>query len=317
MNRPYLATGILLASLLIPTAAQSATFTQIVSFGDSLSDLGRASTATFGQVPPYSQGNGRFSNGAIWLEYLAGIVGLPVNPATNFAIGGATTGTVNTIKPILPPNLPTINAFNGLEDQINSFISDPNPADPNALYTIWAGANDYVGEGQTNPAIPVGRLVTDVRLLAQKGAKNILIANLPNLGELPVTNNTPNSAPLNLLTQANNGGLSQGLNGLRPSLPSDVKLTLLDINSLFNSVQANPGNYGFLDATNGCLLIACTNPNQFLFWDTLHPTTQGHQIIGQFAAQALGIPEGSMVFGLLTIGFLGLGGLTRKRQSNS
>jgi thermolabile hemolysin len=70
----YLIIGglIIAASLAAPVRAIAATFSQLVVYGDSLSDLGRAATATGGAFPPYGAAtNGRFSNGPIWVEYLA------------------------------------------------------------------------------------------------------------------------------------------------------------------------------------------------------------------------------------------------------
>ena len=43
--------------------------------------------------------------------------------------------------------------------------------------------------------------------LAGVGAKNILLANLPDLGQLPATRTSANSASLSALTQAHNQGL--------------------------------------------------------------------------------------------------------------
>src|SRR5215217_7794985 len=68
------------AALALMTSSTQAmlAFDHVVVFGDSLSDAGNA---------------GRFTNGPVWVEYLAQKLGLPLNPAraggTNFAVGGA------------------------------------------------------------------------------------------------------------------------------------------------------------------------------------------------------------------------------------
>src|SRR3954470_5215942 len=78
-------------------------FTNMVVFGDSLSDIGNVSQATPFLTQPKTPGpyywNGRFSNGPAYAETLAAGLGLPalVNSAsggTNYAYGGAlTTGS--------------------------------------------------------------------------------------------------------------------------------------------------------------------------------------------------------------------------------
>ena len=245
MKKSLIIGGLILASSLFPIRAIAATFSQIVVYGDSLSDLGRAATATSSlpaqlKFPAYTNGSGRFSNGSIWVEYLADQLGIATNPNTNFAIGGATTSSVN-IGQSLSPN------FVGIQTQVNN-----NPiSDPDALYVIWGGANDYLGGVTTNPSIPVGNLTNEIATLIGNNAKNILVVNLPNLGELPSTRNTSNSASLDTLTQLHNAGLAASINTLSTT-NSSVNLKLLDVNSLFNQAIGNPSSLGFTNVTDGC-----------------------------------------------------------------
>ena len=62
------------------SGAQQREFDTITVFGDSLSDTGNAAGA-------------RFSNGPVWVEYVARHFGLSVDPVsgggTNYAVGGA------------------------------------------------------------------------------------------------------------------------------------------------------------------------------------------------------------------------------------
>ena len=105
--------GLLLSCLLpLPVLAQSTEGINI--FGDSLVDNGNAFKATGGLVPPSPPYfNGRFSNGPVWVEGFSTELKLPAGTTNNFAVGGATSGTGNTINVALP----------GLTTQLNGFYS--------------------------------------------------------------------------------------------------------------------------------------------------------------------------------------------------
>jgi phospholipase/lecithinase/hemolysin len=316
MKRFLVIGGLIMAASLVPVKAMAATFSQLVVYGDSLSDLGRAAAATNSlpaesKFPAYADGGGRFSNGSIWVEYLATRLDVAANSNTNFAIGGATTGTVNIGQPLSP-------SFIGIQTQVaNNSIGDPA-----ALYVIWGGANDYIFGGITNPAIPVGNLTGEINTLISRGATNILIPNLPNLGALPSTRNLGSTAiGLNNLTAVHNAGLATAIDNLSSANPT-VNLRLLDVNSLVNQVAANPSSFGFTNVSDGCLLVGCNTAttdlsNNFLFWDDLHPTTAAHQLIGDLAFQTVSptaVPEPMTLIGSL-MAFSSALALKRKLKS--
>ena len=91
----------LFGAALMATPAQAQKYDKIVVFGDSLSDNGNL--ALFGAAPPPPYSDGRFSNGDVWVQQL-GFGELNsfgnVNGSTDFAFGGAETGTQT-----LPPGL--------------------------------------------------------------------------------------------------------------------------------------------------------------------------------------------------------------------
>ncbi|HEY9649735.1 MAG TPA: SGNH/GDSL hydrolase family protein [Coleofasciculaceae cyanobacterium] len=341
MNKTILTTGLCLFSCLLPLKATAATFSQMFVFGDSLSDTGNVfnlTSAALGVgIPPTPYFQGRFSNGDNWIDYLAEDFGLNPIPVTtlvpsafptqgiNFAFGGATTGEANTIDPVLPGLEQQIVSFKGLLAQTNQ------TADPNALYIVWAGANDYLGGGIQDPTVPVTNLSTAIADLAAVGARNILVANLPNLGMLAGTNNTPVSSGLNVLSGLHNSGLSTALNNLEQILSPEVNLISLDINSLFAQAIANPGDFGFTNVTDACLtdytitippdtdFNVCDNPNEHLFWDDIHPTAATHRYIADLALETLNsepqksVPEPASVLGLFAIGVFGAGSMLKRQ----
>lgn len=111
--------------------------TGIVSFGDSLSDVGNTSIGSGGSQPAptadYYQG--RFSNGPVWVESLAKDLGVPVPTAslaggTGYAFGGAQTGYgTTTVAGAQVPNIGT---------QIAMYLGAGNLPSPTQLFTIWA-----------------------------------------------------------------------------------------------------------------------------------------------------------------------------------
>ena len=287
MKRFSIVCGLIIAASLVPVRAIAATFNQIVVYGDSLSDVGRfyaASNRTIPQSPPYS--NGRFSNGPIWVEYLATKLGIPSNPSSNFAVGNAKTDS--------HPQAATLGLL-GIQQQIDSTPSFNNPGD---LYVLWGGANDYLDlTNPSTPSVTVGNLTRQIDTLIGRGAKNILVPNLPNLGQLPSTRTSPAAGPLSAATQAHNIGLAKSISDLSVKYPT-VKLNLLDVNSLFSTASSA----GFTNVTDKCISSPGCTPDTYLFWDEIHPTTAGHRLLGDLAFSVVSptaVPEPMTMLGSL------------------
>ncbi len=286
----------------LPKAAFSASlsaqnFDALYVFGDSFSDDGNVFKYTGGSTPlspPYFEG--RFSNGPVWVEYLANKLG---TTSTNFAYGGSSTGIGNAVIPEVP--LP------GLLTQTKLFTQANPNADANALYTVWAGANDYLFGGVTDPTVPLNNLSTAVTSLYTAGARNIMVVDLADMGKFPARRvNSEISSSLNALTEAHNSGLAATLDYLSQQKP-DINIIPLDVNSLFNRAIAAPTKFGFTNVTDSCLIgvVVCDNPNEYLFWDDSHPTTTAHKLIGELAFSALKpepVPEPSAGLPVLLIG---------------
>jgi phospholipase/lecithinase/hemolysin len=123
------------------------------------------------------------------------------------------------------------------------------------------------------------------------GGKMFMVANLPLLGELPATNTLPDAQRLALdqLTLAFNGGLSAELNQLQSSL--GVTIYQPDINSAFQQMIADPAAFGLTNVTTSALADGVLSGQGYLFWDTVHPTTQVQARIGNLASEM--VPEPS------------------------
>ncbi|MEH1835756.1 MAG: SGNH/GDSL hydrolase family protein [Nostoc sp.] len=312
MQKQILTTGFFLLSLIFPLKVLAQNYDEIYVFGDSFSDTGNVFNTTKGAVPPSpSYFSGRFSNGPVWVEYLASDLGLTFNPNTNFAFGGATTGFKNIGLSTLP----------GLQQQINSFTTANPSADPNSLYILWAGVNDYLDyffQSTPNPTQTVTNLSTAVKSLAAVGARDIMVLNLPNLGKFPVTGgNSQVSSLLSTFTSKHNSSLATNLKLLSQELNPNINIIPVDVNSLFNRIITEPEEFSLTNGTDSCIgdspvvpievtiqPVICM-PDKFLFWDEVHPTTAAHKLIGELAFSALEplpVPEPSTVLGVLAFG---------------
>ncbi len=294
----------------------------IVSFGDSLSDGGNASIATFGAVPgtgyatrtvagvPFPVGyftNPQFAGGPVgtWVDQLAAKLGLP-DPApalgpfggTNFAIGSAQTGNASP---------------QDMANQIALFLlSNGGVAPSGALYTLWGGANDILN-GQ-NPLTAADNVASEIAALAAAGGKNFIWLNLPDLGNIPAFIGNPLlAAGANAASQAFDAEWAARLAGLQAA---GINVVGVDIETLFNAIEANPSAHGLSNVTTPCALTPNCNPNTALFWDIEHPTTAGHALVADLAyTDAFApVPEPS-TFVLVGTSIAGLAGALRRRSA--
>lgn len=264
----------LLLVLLCPPAAQAETFGSIVVFGDSLSDNGNVFELTGGTLPdPVHYYQGRCSNGPVWVEYLAQQLNL-TGQLVDEAYAGATTGG----------EMPTP----GLKRQVATYVAAGSvPQD--ALYIVWAGANDYF-DGGSDYIAAVANIFNALQTLTAAGAQHVLVANLPNLGATPRMNG---SAATYNAALAYTTSFNLALKMTLDSFPTDpaVQLYLLDVCSLFEAFGANPERYGFTDVRNISpqLGVSFNNSEGYLFWDDVHPTTEAHALLATAATAMLNL----------------------------
>lgn len=299
---------------------------KMIVFGDSLSDNGNlfSLTSEFHNIisqfpilpkdPPYF--HGRFSNGSVWVEYLAQILNVPL---LDFAYGGAwVEGTMNAGF-TLPFSL-------GM--QVNMYmmhtVTDPDPHKSNHLYIIWAGGNDYTeGRHHLNQSTTntVSVIKDQIDWLIYVGASNFLILNLPDLSKTPevVARGADFVREVQQLITLHNEKLAEMIAAEKQKYPN-VKFILVDVMSYSKELIAHADQYGFKNVTDACyngkyflpkemqqllspnlsqnltnntsLRVAyltslikakdnaiCAQPDTYLFWDHIHPTRVVHMLL--------------------------------------
>jgi phospholipase/lecithinase/hemolysin len=302
-----------LAGVLFTSTAAAQPFDRLVIFGDSLSDpgnhfvvFGETSHQPFAPIPdaPYAIGGHHFSNGRTWAERLAGDLNLPPSgkPAlrvpsvfTNYAVGRA---RARAGAPVFP--------FYDLGTQVSLFLSDfGGSAPPDGAYAIWIGSNDLNDAlsalfadptGETSMEIiqaAVEAVAGSIQTLWASGARTFVILNVPNLAITPFVRSLGPEAQFaaTQLSAAYNTALMGVLTALQP-LPGIV-FVRLDINALFDEIVATPEAVGLANVEDACLTFGvrggalCSHPDSYLFWDGIHPTEAGHDIVATAARRVL------------------------------
>src|ERR1051325_11024734 len=260
--------------------AKDVPFNRIVVLGDSLSDTGNFFELSGGFPPaPYLQG--RASNGRLWVEYLADDFGITASDMDNLAFFGATTSSININDGLGGQDFP------GLREEVEALLSqNPTGLDPDALYILWIGANDFFVYFQTGgdptPMIVtgVGNTVAAVQRLAAAGARPILVANVPDIGLTPFAISSGSAPLVTQLAAAYNNALSGALASLANA---GIPTIQLDAFATFQGIVEYAQMIGFTNVTDAFLPAMEGDVSEFLFWDNVHPTTRAHQVLAEVA----------------------------------
>ena len=261
---------------------------------------------------PYARGGHHFSNGATWVEKFAQGRGLvaDVGPAfqskagnaRNYAVGGA-----RAIDYQDRVNLP---------QQVQFFLADVGQsASPDALYVIEMGSNDlrdalvayftvFLATGsQTQAAAAANAVVSsalngiaqNIQALYSLGARKFLVWNAPRIDLVPAVRALgPGAmAVAGSLVDGFNQGLAQNVlsSAALGALPG-IQIAQMDISGRMGAIIQSPASFGLTDVTDPCVTpntppYACLQPDDYFFWDGIHPTKVVHGMISQLAADTL------------------------------
>jgi phospholipase/lecithinase/hemolysin len=181
-------------------------------------------------------------------------------------------------------------------DQVNFYLaSHPGTLPSNALYVFWGGANDiFTG---ASPSTAVANISANISTLYADGAREFLWLDMPPLGDTPNGIDLGETMALNLLSQDYNSDWLATIALLDADDPG-IKIVGVDVYALVLAMLADPSAYGFVNTDTPAQGLS-VDPNTYLFWDGVHPTTMAHYWVANLAYDDLNTPElpASLLFG--------------------
>ena len=288
---------------------------QIVSFGDSLSDVG-----TYAPIASVV-GGGRFTTnpGQVWTQDVAQYYGdtltaaftidlaheLKAQGGLGYAEGGSTVATPANQSQFLTDVIGNIEM--PVNQQISSYLSAHGNFNSNQLVLVWAGANDVLRAGSpptanTTVQTAATTLAQLVGQIVQNGATHVVVVNVPNIGLSPDgIKSADGGANFTQLSQLFNATLNaalqaNGLQGKVIQIDSYTWTTQTIQNyqangfTVSNTAQAcdpvkTPHDTSLL--CSRATYVASNADQTYMFADTLHPTTRMHALFAQYVEQQL------------------------------
>lgn len=151
--------------------------------------------------------------------------------------------------------------------------------------------------------------------LMQAGARRFVIMGVPHIGEIPRVVKTGDREILNTAVDVHNERLRHRIKEWQQIYP-DANFLFIDMNEYLQRILNHPENYGFTNTTDACLDVklpmyhvfnhspfannfvlryvqvlhyrdqhfaageknyhVCNQPERYLFWDEIHPSTRAH-----------------------------------------
>ncbi|WP_158527222.1 SGNH/GDSL hydrolase family protein [Pelagibaculum spongiae] len=290
-----------------------ASINKLVIFGDSLSDNGTLRQLTSTQPQPAPE---FFSNGPVWPNYLSDKLGVP---QVNLAVAGARSVGHDSAPLQTAAQSGAFSALGyttglGLRGQVDNYINNNTAVDQqNVLHTILIGGNDILaylnglvaGSEAIPSSVDVSNAIADtvtesVGRLVANGAKNIVVFTLPELSDVPrldVSGFSDYQTEITSLIQTLNNKLVSDLNTQRVAASSPYNIITFNTYRATNNAR-DSGDFTNVDDSwlvvdNNLQPTGATNGpvEEFLFWDTIHPTTAAHKMLAEQLFQTLKLQE--------------------------
>jgi len=292
---------ICLCALFPPNHVCAFRFDQIVNFGDSLSDYGNAYRITNGTWPrPHIYYTGRFSNGPTYIEDMATDLTIPLN---SYAYGGSTSSNDN-VQGVTGEfaNVPVPS----LLDQIDLFEADHNAQKLlggrrrnnrnellNTLFVTFIGFNDFFLKPDSRPDVVVNNIMTGMRKIYDLGGRNFLLFPFPALQYAPYFVAKKATAQIEQIVNITNALMYTNFQAFGAA-KGNALLFMPDAYSLSVDFVQNPSTYGISVTQFPCfdfvnLDKVCPNPEEYIYFDPIHPSSTVHQKLADLAEQTVSV----------------------------
>lgn len=287
----------------------TAAYSQIIAFGDSLSDTGNLYQLTSflptGGVPGEPYYAGRFSDGLLAVEVMGFELDIAV---TSYAVGGAQTGMGNQGGLLFHGT--------GVAGQVAQFSNQLNnlAADAQALYFVWAGPNDfYTGRNMLNDDTSRSasrNVLANIRQLFELGARDFFIPLMPDLSITPAAlqGDPDYRAAARERTQEYNRFVQDGIQRLIERLPG-LNAYVFDTPRFMQDTIPTLSAQGF-NLTDACFNAktggVCANQEKHAFWDAVHPSAATDWLLGSAFAKTIPSPVPEPGAWLLMLGGIGI-----------
>lgn len=191
----------------------------------------------------------------------------------------------------------------GVKEMVDAYLGLSSPDETtlnHTLYVVWAGGNDYFAGADTETT--TNNLVASIKSIVDHNPTDakryFLVPNLPDIGKTPYGLAHP-GLKLSNKVKEHNKLLASKLESQftnNDAYKNKVAIISVDAAAVFADMLNKPDQYHFKNVKDACYSgsympeeggTECANPNEYIFWDTLHPTTAAHCFMAQTALKAL------------------------------
>ena len=278
-------------------------------------------------TPPLGYYYGRFSNGPLAGELLMDMLGMDASDPEvmqNLAFGGSWTvssrrflsswasmawdssvSTPEWIRHLVGGHAKWL--LPSATEIVDWYLRRNPSLDGETMYILESGANDYQNLYWDVDTL-VEEQVSIVRRLISAGARHIGWGTLPNMTITPCFKNSKNIKKLEKLVHRHNEKIIEAKNALVLEYPN-VKITFVDGYTAMELFLAHASSFGFTVKDQGCTNITtpgcpengggsiqqadgmtvCNNPDEYFFWDSIHPTTRAYEHIATYLCVMVGL----------------------------
>jgi phospholipase/lecithinase/hemolysin len=281
----------------------------LVVFGNSFSDNGNTYAASGDTYPGLPYFRGRFSDGLTWPAYFAKRLHLDIDQSeafNNFAYGQAQIKGVIPLKTYYPsyPDKQWSFSVPDLSGQIDQYLKKTPQAIEMSLFVLFMGANDflnYVPHSEKNDqdfALHRAKVFTyQIGRLKKQGAKRIIAFTIRRLQSSPLARQLARQHGDQYMEKLSKM-ISVFNQYVIKQYEDDDQVWVYDVYAFDQKLQSKPKQYRWQGKTylmsnmsDPCYLNhgnyidqtsdVCKNPQQYFYFDRIHPTTYAHGLMAE------------------------------------